>query len=155
MSRNWQRLLRDGLHLATVFLGLAAIGWLMNGFNASRLACTGTVVMCCYLAWVGLDGIALVSVWIVGLMSIATIDPLWLHGLPRPAFKFIPIVLLVSWALALVVVWLLGQTSVMFRRVRRNWPAAYVALLCVALSGLRLGWLMYPESLYCLTPFLL
>jgi hypothetical protein len=155
VSRNWQRLLRAELHLAGVFLGLVAIGWLMNGFNATNLACAGTVVMCCYLAWVGLDGVALVSVWIVGLMSMATINPLWLHDLPLPAYKYIPLLLLASWALALGVVWLLGKTSVVFRRLRRNWLAAYVALVCVALSGLRLGWLMYPESLFCLTAFFL
>ena len=49
----------------------------------------GTAMACCYLAWVGTDGIALASVWVVGIMSMAAVSPIWLHDLPRPDYKYI------------------------------------------------------------------
>jgi hypothetical protein len=148
VSGSWRRQLQAALRLAVVFLGWAVLGWLSNGFNVPPVVCIGTAVACCYLAWVGSDGIALASVWVVGLMAMPSVGSLWLHGLPRPNdYKYIPMLLLASWALALAVVWQLGKASDWFKRGRGRWICAYAGLASVATTGLLLGWLMYRETL--------
>lgn len=143
------------VHLVTVFTGLIIIGWLMNGFNAPFFACAGTLAVCCYLVWVGSGGIALASVWVVGLMSMAAVNQLWLHDLPRPKFVYIPMLLLADWLLALVVVWRLGKISDYFGQAKFFRIAGFTGLMGLVAAGLRFGWQMYPETLLYLAPYLL
>jgi hypothetical protein len=143
------------LHLVTVFSGLIIMGWLMNGFNVPFFVYAGTLAVCCYLVWVGSGGIALASVWVVGLMSMAAVNQLWLHDLPRPRFIYIPMMLLADWLLALVIVWRLGKISDYFRRAKYFRLAGFTGLMTLVAAGLRFGWRIYPETLLYLTPYLL
>jgi hypothetical protein len=135
------------LYLVTVFVSFVMIGWLLNGYVATQIVCIGTLTMICYLAWVGSGAIALASVWVVGLMSMAAIHQLWFHDLPRPRFQFIPMVLLANWLFALGVVGLLGKASDFLRQryVSRMW--VFSALLCLVVIGLVSGWQLYPKTL--------
>lgn len=150
----WRQLLVL-VHLVTVFGGLIIIGWLMNGFNAPAFVCAGTLLICCYLAWVGSDGIALASVWVVVLMSIAAINQLWLHDLPRPRFIYIPMLCMMNWLLALMIVWRLGKISDFFQQTRLPRGLAFFGLISLVAAGLRAGWQSYPETHLYLTSVLL
>jgi hypothetical protein len=142
------------LHLVTIFSGLVIMGWMMNGFNVPALVCAVTLAVCCYLIWVGSGGIALASVWVVGLMSLAAINQLWLHDLPRPRFIYIPMMLLADWMLALVIVWRLGKISDYFQQAGRFRAIAFLGLTCLVSAGLRIGWHIYPETFLYLIPVL-
>jgi hypothetical protein len=138
-------------HIVTVFAGLVIIGWLMNGFNAPVFVCAGTLLVCCYLVWVGSGAIALASVWVVALMSIAAVNQLWLHGLPRPKFIYIPMLSLANWLLALMIVWRLGKISDFIQQTRLPRSISLLGLTGMAAAGLRAGWQSYPETLIYLT----
>jgi hypothetical protein len=140
------------LYLVTVFVSFVMIGWLLNGYVATQTVCIGTLAMICYLTWVGSGAIVLASVWVVGLMSMAAINQLWLHDLPRPEFRFIPMVLLANWLFALGVVWLLGKASDFLRQryVSRIW--AFSALMCLVVIGLVSGWQLYQKTLQYFFP---
>jgi hypothetical protein len=140
------------LYLVTVLVSFVMIGWLLNGYVATQTVCIGTLAMICYVTWVGSGAIALASVWVVGLMSMAAINQLWLHDLPRPEFRFIPMVLLANWLFALGVVWLLGKASDFLRQryVSRIW--AFFALMCLVVIGLVSGWQLYPKTLQIFFP---
>jgi hypothetical protein len=148
---NLTKTLKRVLQLLTVFIGFAFIGWLMNGFNAPFIVCLCTLVVCCYLAWVGSGGIALASVWVVGLMSIAAINQHWLHDIPRPKFRYIPLLLLANWQLALAVVWQLGKVSDLFRQSYSHRIRVFSGLIGLVTVGLLSGWRLYPETLLYLT----
>jgi hypothetical protein len=137
----------------SIFVSFAIIGWLLNGYMATQIVCIGTLTMICYLTWVGSGAIALVSVWVVGLMSMAAIHQLWLHDLPRPEFRFIPMLLLINWLFALGVVGLLGKASDFLRQryVSRTW--GFSALIGLVVAGLVLGWQLYPETLLFFSSF--
>jgi hypothetical protein len=141
------------LYLVTVFVSSIMSGWLLNGYMATQIVCIGTLTMICYLTWVGSGAIALVSVWVVGLMSMAAIHQLWLHDMPRPEFRFIPMLLLINWLFALGVVGLLGKASDFLRQryVSRIW--VFSALICLVVAGLVLGWQLYPETLLFFSSF--
>lgn len=152
-SNLWRQLLVLA-HMVTVFTGLIILGWLMNGFNAPAFVCAGTVLVCCYLVWVGSGGIALASVWVVALMSVAAINQLWLHDLPRPRFIYIPMLSLANWLLALMVVWRLGKISDFFQQTRASRGLIFFGLMTLVAAGLRVGWQSYPETLLYLTSVL-
>lgn len=154
-SNGLLRLLLALLHLVTVFSGLIIMGWLMNGFKVPFFVCAGTLAVCCYLVWVGSGGIALASVWVVALMSVAAINQLWLHDLPRPRFIYIPMLSLANWLLALMIVWRLGKISDFFRQTRLSRRLIFFGLISLVAAGLRAGWQSYPETLLYLTPVLL
>lgn len=147
--------LKRVLQLITVFIGFAFIGWLMNGFNVPLIVCLCTLAVCCYLAWVGSGGIALASVWVVALMSIAAINQHWLHDMPRPKFRYIPLLLLANWQLALAVVWQLGKVSDLFRQTFSHRIRVFSGLIGLVTAGLLSGWRLYPETLLYLTVFTL
>lgn len=134
------------LQLTVIFAGLLLIGWLLHGFDAPLGVCIGTLLVCCYLVWAGVGGIALASVWVVSLMSVAAIKHLWLRDMPRPPFRYIPFLILANWLLALAIVWQLGKVSDAFRQNRL--PAYRVALGLIALIafGLCAGWGVYPDT---------
>lgn len=142
------------LHLVTIFSGLVIMGWMMNGFNVPFLVCAVTLAAGCYLIWVGSGGIALASVWVVGLMSLAAINHLWLHDLPRPRFIYIPIMLLADWLLALVIVWRLGKISDYLQQTGRFRALAVIGLTGLVTAGLCIGWQIYPATLKYLIPVL-
>jgi hypothetical protein len=152
-SNLWRQLLVLA-HMVTVFSGLIILGWLMNGFNAPTFVCVGTVLVCCYLVWVGSGGIALASVWVVALMSVAAINQLWLHDLPRPRFIYIPMLSLANWLLALMIVWRLGKISDFFQQSRASMGLIFFGLISLAAAGLRVGWQSYPKTLLYLTSVL-
>lgn len=135
------------LCLLTVFIGFFVIGWFMYGFAASQMVWIVTLAMGCYLSWVGTGGIALVSVWVVGLMSMAAIHHRWLRDLPRPEFQFIPMVLLANWLFALAVVWQLGKISDLLQQRYRSKMWVSWALIGVMVAGLVFGWQLYPQTL--------
>jgi hypothetical protein len=148
---NLTKTLKRVLQLVTVFIGFVFIGWLMNGFNATLIVCLCTFAVCCYLAWVGSGGIALASVWVVGLMSIAAINQHWLHDIPRPKFQYIPLLLLANWQLALAIVWQLGKVSDLFRQTYIPRVRVFSGLTSLVAGGLLAGWRLYPETLLYLT----
>jgi hypothetical protein len=153
VSSNLMQQLITSLRLITVFICFVIVGWLLNGFDASQIVWLVTLAVCCYLAWVGSGGIALASVWVVGLMSMAAIGQFWPRNLPRPEFQFIPMALLANWLFALSVVWQLGKISDLLRQghLTRIW--AFSLLLSVAVLGLLFGWQLYPESLLFISNF--
>ena len=128
-------------------LGLVAVGCLMNGYETNLFVHIMTFVMLGYLAWVGSGAIALVSVWIVGLMSIAAIKQLWFHSLPRPEFRLIPMSLLVSWLFLLSVVWLLGRTSDSLRERYMLQAKVFSVLFFLEAAALVSGWQLYSALL--------
>lgn len=139
------------LRTAIVFIGVLLIGWLLYGFNAPIIVFIGTLVVCCYLVLVGSGGIPLASVWVVILMSIAAIKQLWLRDLPRPAFQYIPLLILMNWLLALAVVWQLGKASDAFRQSYLYPYRVFWGMACLVTSGLAMGWRLYPETVLLLT----
>jgi hypothetical protein len=139
------------LRTAIVFVGVLLIGWLLHGFNTPIIVCIGTLVVCCYLFLVGSGGIPLASVWVVSLMSVAAIKQLWLRDLPRPAFQYIPLLILANWLLALAVVWQIGKVSDVFRQSYLYPDRVFWGLACLVTSGLAMGWRLYPETVLLLT----
>ncbi len=137
------------LYFLAIFVSFVIIGWLLNGYEASVIAWIGMLAMICYLMWAGSGAIALASVWVVGLMSVAAIRQLWLHDLPRPEFRFIPLALLANWLFALGVVWLLATARDVLRQrhISRSW--GFSALICLGfvLIGLASGWQLYQKTL--------
>jgi hypothetical protein len=134
------------LYLVTVFVSFVVIGWLLNGYAVTQFVWVGTLAMICYIIRVGSGAIALASVWVVGLMSMAAMHQLWLHDLPRPEFRFIPMILLANWLFALGVVWLLAKVSDFLRQkyISRTW--AFSALICLVVMGMVSGWQLYQET---------
>ena len=149
--KNGIKILTILLRIMIVFAGLLLIGWLMHGFNTPIIVCVGTVVMCCYLVWSGAGGIPLASVWVVSLMSTAAIRQSWLQDLPRPAFQYIPFLILTNWLLALAIVWQLGKVSDLFRQNYIYPKRVFWGLICVVVGGLAIGWRLYPETVLFLT----
>lgn len=147
LSGSLSKILVMGFQLAMVFIDFAIIGWFMKGFDVSLIIYVGTFLVCCYLVWVGSGGVALGSIWVVALMSVAAVNQLWLQGLPRPRFTYIPLLLLTNWLLALGVVWQVGKISDMFRQktLPRVW--GFSILITFVVTGLLAGWLFYPTTL--------
>lgn len=142
--------------LISLFIQFVIIGWMMSGFNVALWICWGTLAVCAYLIWVGLGGMALASMWVVGLMSGAAISQLWFHGLPRPGFVYIPMMLFFDWLFALGAVWQLGRISEFLRRKTTASSLSVCAgLFCLVAAGLRLGWRIYPYTLVYLKVYLL
>jgi hypothetical protein len=139
------------LRTAIVFVGVVLMGWLLYGFNVPIAVCIGTLIVCCYLVLVGAGGIPLASVWVVSLMSVAAIKQLWLRDLPRPAFQYIPLLILANWLLALAVVWQLGKVSDELRQSYLYPDRVFWGMACLVTSGLALGWRLYPETILLLT----
>jgi hypothetical protein len=139
------------LRLVIAFAGVLLMGWLLYGFDAPIIVCIGTLVVCCYLIFVGAGGIPLASVWVVCLMSIAAIKQLWLRDLPRPTFQYIPLLILMNWLLALAVVWQLAKVSDVFRQSYLYPSRVFWGLVCLVTSGLAMGWRLYPETVLLLT----
>jgi hypothetical protein len=135
------------LYLVSVFFSFFLIGWLLNGYGASEIAWIGTGAMICYVIRVGSGAVVLASVWVVGLMSVVAINHHWLHHIPRPEFRFIPMILLVNWISALVVVWLLGKVSDFLRQNYASRVWAFSALISTVATGLASGWQLYPQTL--------
>lgn len=150
--RFWGRQLTTLLYLLTLFASFVVIGWLLNGYSASQFVWFGTAIVICYTIQVGSGAIALASVWVVGVMSIAAIHQLWLHDLPRPEFRFIPMLLLANWLFALGTAWLLGKVSEVFRQRYHSKIWTFPALICLVVSGLASGWQLYQETLIFFSP---
>jgi hypothetical protein len=150
---NWIKTLTILLRINLVFAGLLLIGWLLHGFNTPITICIGTLVICCYLVLAGVGGIPLASVWVVSLMSVAAIKQLWLHGLPRPAFQYIPLLILTNWLLALSIVWQIGRVSDLFRHSYLFPNRVFWGLISLVVGGLAIGWRLYPETVLFLTAF--
>ncbi len=152
LSPNYlkQRLL-TGWSLLTIGLGFALVGWLMNGLNASTIAYIGTLAVSCYLIWVGSEGVALASVWVVGLMSIAAIKQHWFHDMPRPEYRYIPMTLLVNWLIALAIVWQLGKISDTLQETAFSRVLVISGLISLVAASFCLGWQVYPETLLLAT----
>jgi hypothetical protein len=130
-----------------LLVSFVVIGWLLNGYSASQFVWFGTVITICYVIWVGTGAIALASVWVVGLMSIAAMNQAWLRDLPRPEFKFIPMMLLANWLLALGTVWWLGNVSDFFRQNSKPNPRVFILLIFLVIGGLTSGWHLYQQTL--------
>lgn len=143
------------LHLVVVFVDFGIIGWLMHGFNVPIMVCAATFLVCCYLVWVGSGGIALASVWVVGLMSMAVINQQWLHGLPRPKFYYIPLLLLANWLFALCVVWQVGKISDAFQQKAFSREFGFAALVGFVAVGSIVGWQSYTKTILFFTSMLL
>lgn len=135
------------LYLVTVFVNFVVIGWLLNGYAASQIAWIGTLAMICYLVQVGSGAIALASVWVVGLVSVAAIRQLWLHDFPRPEFQYIPMILLGNWLFSLGVVWVLGTVSDVFRQRYFSKAWTFLTLMCIVLMGIASGWQLYQKTI--------
>lgn len=134
-------------HLITIGLGFVLIGWLMNGLNASNIAYMGTLAVSCYLIWVGSEGVALASVWVVGLMSIVALKQHWFHDMPRPEYRYIPMTLMANWLIALAIVWQLGKVSDTFQKTGLHRAYVFSGLISFIVASFLLGWQVYSETL--------
>jgi hypothetical protein len=139
-ARNW-------LYCLAASLGLVLVGCLMNAYEVNLFVFVVTFVMMGYLTWVGSEAIALVSVWIVSLMSIAAIKQLWFHGLPRPEFRFIPMSLLASWLFLLLIAWLLGRAGDSLRGRYASQAKVFPAFIGLEMVALTSGWQLYSTFL--------
>ena len=119
----------------------------MNGLNASTIAYVGTLAVSCYLIWVGLEGVALSSVWVVGLMSIVALKQHWFHDMPRPEYRYIPMTVLVNWLIALAIVWQLGKLSDTFQKKGASRVLVFSGLISLVAASFFVGWRVYPETL--------
>lgn len=142
------------LHWVVVFVDFGIIGWLMHGFNVPTFVSVATFLVGCYLVWVGSGGVALASVWVVGLMSMAVINQQWLHGLPRPKFYYTPLLLLANWLFALCVVWQVGKISDILRQKASSRKFGF-ALMGAMAVGLMVGWQAYTRTQLFFTAILL
>ncbi|CAG7856812.1 hypothetical protein MCAMS1_01443 [biofilm metagenome] len=134
-----------------MFVGVLLIGWLLYGFNAPIIISIGTLIVCCYLVFVGAGGIPLASVWVVSVMSVAAIKQLWLRDLARPAFQYIPLLILTNWLLSLAVVWQLAKVSDELRQSYIYPDRVFWGMACLVAGGLALGWRLYPETILLFT----
>ncbi len=153
LSSNLRRQFTNSWHLLTVFVGFVLIGWLMNGFEASIMVWMVTLAVSCYLTWVGSGGVALASIWVVGLMSMAAIHQLWFHNMPRPEFRYIPMTLLANWLLVLAIVWRLGKLSDNLRKTTLPRMLVFFGLISVVVTSLIFGWQSYAETLLLFPSF--
>jgi hypothetical protein len=153
LSSNLRKKCITSWYLLTVFIGFILIGWLLNGLQASLMACVGTLTVSLYLIWVGLGGVALASVWVVGLMSVAAIHQLWFHDLPRPEFRYIPMILLANWLFVLGVTWQLGKISDRLQKTRISRIFGFAGLVGLVAISVTVGWQLYPQTLLLISSF--
>lgn len=136
------------LYLLGLFVNFTIIGLILNGYSASQFVLTGTAVIICYIIRAGTGAAALASVWVIGLISVATMRHLWFHDIPRPEFRIIPFALLVSWLFALASVWLLGKVSDYLRQYTKSIKWLFSLLIGFVFLFLSIGWGFYDQVVY-------
>ncbi len=87
-----------------ILLAYVLVGWLLSAYLVPEVVWVGTLTMTLYIAWAGLDAIAIASVWVVGVLSIGAVRHAWMWHMLRPYYQLEPLVLLIIWLLSLVLV---------------------------------------------------
>lgn len=144
---NVVTLLKVLSYLTLVFLGFFCIGWLLNGFSVPLSLRLGSLLISCYLLWVGTEGLALTSIWVVSIMARAAIDWRWLHDLARPQYYYIPVTLMAIWLFILMVAWLMGRISHDLRQLFPHRQSSWLMLVLIAFAGMAVGWHTYSTTI--------
>lgn len=120
------------------------IGWLLSAYRVPAVVWIGTLVMTLYLAWVGVDAIAVASIWVVGVLSIGAIRHAWMWHIFRPFYQIEPLTLLLIWLLSLGLVVL---TAIAHKRLQERFGRvqAFYRLAIPIWLGLILGLLVYRQ----------
>jgi len=120
------------------------VGWLLSAYHVPTVVWIGTLVMTLYLAWTGLDAIAVASIWVVGVLSIGAIRHAWMWRIFRPFYQIEPLTLLLIWLLSLGLVVL---TAIAHKRLQERFGRVQVfyRLAIPIWLGLVLGLFMYHQ----------
>jgi hypothetical protein len=138
-------------YLVLLWLGYGLVGWLLSAYRVPTSVWIGTLMMTFYLAWAGLDAIALASIWVVGVLSIGAIRHAWMWQIVRPYYQIEPLVLLIIWLLSLGLV---VFTAIAHKQLQKRFNRAQVLyrLISSAWFGLALGlWVYYRFTFPLLT----
>lgn len=136
------------LYLFCLCFDFTVIGWILNGYSASQFILIGTTAIICYVVWVGGGAVALASIWVIGLISVATLRQQWFHDIPRQEYKLIPFALLASWLFALLSIWWLAKVSDYLRQHIKSAKVSFFLLVFFVMAFLSIGWSYYNQILF-------